>query len=245
MMIHKGERPFECNFCKQKFREKSNYNYHMKKHISKDQNILNNVNNTNKKINNKKNLLVIEKNINNFYIKKIKQNKKSMDNNSTLNNSDKNSISINDNKILEDKIINSDFSDNFEIISKYNNSEYNSINKNIIYDLKNFEKLGERDIYFNNIEKDKLELIDPIGENEFFNNSIFPNENVSFNENKELYDFYNYKQNNNKFLNKSAINNLNYYGEFYIKNKNNVNKFEILLPGIDLYRGKNNQDFDY
>ena len=244
MMIHKGERPFECNFCKQKFREKSNYNYHMKKHISKDQNILNNVNNTNKKINNK-NDLVIEKNINNFYIKKIKQNKKSMDNNSTLNNSDKNSISINDNKILEDKIINSDFSDNFEIISKYNNSEYNSINKNIIYDLKNFEKLGERDIYFNNIEKDKLELIDPIGENEFFNNSIFPNENVSFNENKELYDFYNYKQNNNKFLNKSAINNLNYYGEFYIKNKNNVNKFEILLPGIDLYRGKNNQDFDY
>lgn len=244
MMIHKGERPFECNFCKQKFREKSNYNYHMKKHISKDQNILNNVNNTNKKINNK-NDLVIEKNINNFYIKKIKQNKKSMDNNSTLNNSDKNSISINDNKILEDKIINSDFSDNFEIISKYNNSEYNSINKNIIYDLKNFEKLGERDIYFNNIEKDKLELIDPIGENEFFNNSIFPNENVSFNENKELYDFYNYKQNNNKFLNKSAINNLNYYGEFYIKNKNNVNKFEILLPGIDLYRGKNNQDFEY
>ena len=243
-MIHKGERPFECNFCKQKFREKSNYNYHMKKHISKDQNILNNVNNTNKKINNK-NDLVIEKNINNFYIKKIKQNKKSMDNNSTLNNSDKNSISINDNKILEDKIINSDFSDNFEIISKYNNSEYNSINKNIIYDLKNFEKLGERDIYFNNIEKDKLELIDPIGENEFFNNSIFPNENVSFNENKELYDFYNYKQNNNKFLNKSAINNLNYYGEFYIKNKNNVNKFEILLPGIDLYRGKNNQDFEY
>lgn len=191
MMIHKGERPFECNFCKQKFREKSNYNYHMKKHISKDQNILNNVNNTNKKINNKKNLLVIEKNINNFYIKKIKQNKKSMDNNSTLNNSDKNSISINDNKILEDKIINNDFSDNFEIISKYNNSEYNSINKNIIYDLKNFEKLGERDIYFNNIEKDKLELIDPIGENEFFNNSIFPKENVSFNENKELYDFYN------------------------------------------------------
>lgn len=185
MMIHKGERPFECNFCKQKFREKSNYNYHMKKHFSKDQNILNNVNNTNKKINNKIDL-VIEKNINNFYIKKIKQNKKSMDNNSTLNNSDKNSISINDNKILEEKIINSDFSNNFEIISKYNNSEYNSINKNIIYDLKNFEKLGERDIYFNNIEKDKLELIDPIGENEFFNNSIFPNENVSFNENKEL-----------------------------------------------------------
>ena len=89
-----------------------------------------------------------------------------------------------------------------------------------------------------------MELIDPIGEKEFFNNSIFPNENVSFNENKELYDFYNYNQSNYKFLNESVINNLNYYCELYIKNKNNVDNFEILLPGIDLDRGKNNQDFE-
>lgn len=31
-MIHKGEKPFQCEICKKQFREKSNYNYHIKKH---------------------------------------------------------------------------------------------------------------------------------------------------------------------------------------------------------------------
>ena len=34
-MIHKGERPFQCNICQKKFREKSNYNFHIKKHFKK------------------------------------------------------------------------------------------------------------------------------------------------------------------------------------------------------------------
>ena len=36
MMIHKGEQPFECDICHKKFRIKSNYNFHMKSHMSKD-----------------------------------------------------------------------------------------------------------------------------------------------------------------------------------------------------------------
>ena len=35
MMIHKGLKPFQCNICQKKFREKSNYNFHLKKHNKK------------------------------------------------------------------------------------------------------------------------------------------------------------------------------------------------------------------
>jgi hypothetical protein len=35
-MIHKGEMPFQCKICQKKFREKSNLNYHIKKHNSNE-----------------------------------------------------------------------------------------------------------------------------------------------------------------------------------------------------------------
>ena len=53
-MIHKGLKPFQCTICEQRFREKSNYNFHMKKHLLK----------LNKKIKNEK-----EDNVKNNYEK--------------------------------------------------------------------------------------------------------------------------------------------------------------------------------
>lgn len=35
MMIHKGLKPFQCNICQKQFREKSNFNFHLKKHYKK------------------------------------------------------------------------------------------------------------------------------------------------------------------------------------------------------------------
>ena len=83
MMIHKGEKPFECNICKKKFREKSNYNYHMKKHNPKIDKIF------------KNNSQIIVKSINNINFQILKNDKKKIDNNSTNNNTNENSIENN------------------------------------------------------------------------------------------------------------------------------------------------------
>ena len=228
MMIHKGERPFECNFCKKKFREKSNYNYHMKKHISKDPKSLKKM--LNKRIFNKSDL-VMEKSINNFYIKEIKKSEKSIDS-SQNNRDDKNSISINENSSLGSKDINNDFTKNLKEKLKVNYSDYNSNNQNIIYELKKIEnplKLYEKDIYFNSNEKkekDKYELKDSIMENELYNFSI-------------------YNPNNYKYLSETIKKNINYYDdELDIKNSNNLGDFEILMPNIVLESGKSNKYFE-
>ena len=80
-MIHKGEKPFQCEICKKQFREKSNYNYHLKKH----DNLLN-----------KKK----EKNSNDSYISKAKTIRKQSDNFTTTKSNTNNSFE----KISEDEI---------------------------------------------------------------------------------------------------------------------------------------------
>ena len=32
MMIHKGQKPYECDICQKRFRVRSNLNFHIKKH---------------------------------------------------------------------------------------------------------------------------------------------------------------------------------------------------------------------
>ena len=99
MMIHKGQKPYECDICQKRFREKSNYNFHMKKHMEKSEKIENekdgiNINKTKLCFN--ENDLVMEKEINDFCIKDLKK----IDKISTKNNSKENSLN---NTIIENE----------------------------------------------------------------------------------------------------------------------------------------------
>lgn len=99
MMIHKGQKPYECDICQKRFREKSNYNFHMKKHMEKSKKIENKkdgININKAKLFFNKNDLVMEKQINEFCIKDLKK----IDKISTKDNSKENSIN---NTIIENE----------------------------------------------------------------------------------------------------------------------------------------------
>ena len=204
MMIHKGEKPFECIICTKKFREKANYNFHMKKHIIKNEENSNKIkisqfdlkNDLNKVFN--KNHFLIDKKINDFNIKVAKEEKKSFDNNSTNNISKENTINNNDNIIIENKIYfpKKEINLNSEIFNEMNNI---NININMIK-------------FNNKLDKEKNFL----DENEFDNNFIYQNQNFPlFNEQKDLYNLYICRE-QNKCKNLNYLNNSKYYDDLYI-----------------------------
>ena len=71
MMIHKGEMPFQCSICQKRFRERSNLNYHIKKHKSKKNIKKKLFKNVKKHKNNKRNLNLKKKRIMNLKVIQI------------------------------------------------------------------------------------------------------------------------------------------------------------------------------
>ena len=214
-MIHKGEKPFQCNVCLKKFREKSNFNFHMKKHLSKTEKKEKNKNHHDYDLNNKirknfnENDLVMDKGINNFCIN---------DNNSTKSNNNENSIGNNEKELNLNQAINN---------INFNQSETLFINiKNNIKQFNNNFKNDEKN------KKDTHEIKELELDNESYINSFIPKDNFLFNDNGELNTFYNC-EGQNKFFNE--IN--NNYDELYFNSmdycnnvlfvQNNNNEYEL------------------
>ena len=159
-MIHKGEKPFECEICNKRFREKSNYNFHMKKHKdilnknnkdnNKDMRKLSDINNSTQSNSNSsfEKLLEEDKNDNIFGIKDasifqlLNQNNNSNDFN--INNM-KNQIIINE----RSDIIKDSFFKNIEEPSI--NHELNLKNNENIFSFVNVEPLNKN----NQIKKEE------------------------------------------------------------------------------------------
>ena len=145
-MIHKGEKPFQCNMCDKRFRERANYNFHIKKHLSKL-----NKDEKQKKSDFKGDDLVMGNNINDFaHLQNISPYKSSEIHNNTndLNNNENDfnnylyDLNNNDNFInkikesmiklsnINNKNLNNQFNNNYQIFNqkskKFNNQFFYS-----------------------------------------------------------------------------------------------------------------------
>ena len=221
MMIHNNQVPFQCSICQKRFREKYNFNFHLKKHRPKFKKTYNKINNAKLyKIKNyyNKNDLIMVKNVNDLYISDNKKYNNLIDYNLTKIN---NNLFINNNEsVLKDKnSLNKELRNNSKIIFKCNqyninncsnnlDEQYNYFNNfnnpfiNLDYNtndniILNFEKdfnFNENYIFSNNNynEKEKKD-IDGLKINLINNNDVLQKDNIiSFNESDKLND-YSYK----------------------------------------------------
>lgn len=268
MMIHNNQVPFQCSICQKRFREKSNFNFHLKKHRPKFKKTYNKMNNAklyNFKIKNyyNKNDLIMVKNVNDLYISDNKKYNNLIDYNLTKIN---NNLFINNNEsVLKDKnSLNKELRNNSKIIFKCNQYNINNSSNN----------LDEQYNYFNNFNNPFINLDYNTNDNIILNfekdfnfneNYIFSNNNYNEKEKKDIDDLKINLINNNNVLQKDNIisfnesDKLNDYNNFekkcenlnYINNNEEfdiniikLNKYDFLLQSNDFEYKIGNKEFD-
>ena len=198
-MIHRGEKPFQCNICNKKFREKSNYNYHIKKHFAKT------IKSLSKNSENKSDGIVMDTNINNFCIFKNKpfhklsdvSNNSSSTNGNSNNNSDiinsDNEINVNVENNKEDSLFklntlnnNAPTPNNTNNYNFYNSSLFNFFTNKLTNTLNPIEK--EDDLKSMDEQLIKNDLIINNSNNNLFNN--------------QYLNYYNFENNSNNIFSK-------------------------------------------
>ena len=148
-MIHKGERPFQCNICQKKFREKSNYNFHIKKHFKKLNQKLNKDNENKIRQNFGKDQLIMENNINNFGIyKNIK-----LQDSSDIKNISNNAKISNESEINNDLL---EYNNTDNLMNKIIESMHKYINFNNQNNNSNYQPLNQFTKDCLNIQNDHL-----------------------------------------------------------------------------------------
>jgi len=268
MMIHNNQVPFQCSICQKRFREKSNFNFHLKKHRPKFKKTYNKMNNAklyNFKIKNyyNKNDLIMVKNVNDLYISDNKKYNNLIDYNLTKIN---NNLFINNNEsVLKDKnSLNKVLRNNSKIIFKCNQYNINNSSNN----------LDEQYNYFNNFNNPFINLDYNTNDNIILNlekdfnfneNYIFSNNNYNEKEKKDIDGLKINLINNNDVLQKDNIisfnesDKLNDYNNFekkcenlnYINNNEEfdiniikLNKYDFLLQSNDFEYKIGNKEFD-
>jgi len=240
-MIHRGEKPFQCNICNKQFREKSNYNFHIKKHFLKF--------NKKKKKNeeeekNKQNLvrddLVKDNNIINFCIyNNLKfHNSSDINNNINIINNNRNEINnyfieINNNDNILNKIkdsmlkytnlnnknINNNFNNNYQLINQFPNK-----NNNILF---NYEKEDEFNIHDEQFLKDEINFLN--NKNIIFSNNLVESNINSKNDNNINDDYGTPKGKEEKEKNELNYGYMNLIDNVYMNNNINQNN-DLIIP---------------
>ena len=240
-MIHRGEKPFQCNICNKQFREKSNYNFHIKKHLLKfNKKKKKNEDEEKKQKNLVRDDLVMDNNVNNFCLYDNIKFHKSSDINNNINSMSNNRNEINNyflefpnndnilNKIKESMLkytnlntqnFNNSINNNFQLFNQFPNK-----NNNILV---NYEREDEFNIQDEQFIKDEINALN--NKNLIFGNNLIDSSINSKNDNIANDDFGSPKGKEKKEKNELNYGYMNLIDNINIINNPNQNN-DLIIP---------------